>query len=425
MADLYEFFHLNMQMAQQQNQDNVSFISGKISQYDPLTHRCRVVIPLFTDGNGNYMETGWIQMGTLWVGNNFGMQIAPLGGATPTDPSGGEPVLLQVISQDAGLHIAGVQTFNSTVVAPGQNIPLPLGPVNIQPGEALIKHQTGSLIYLQNTGDVTIISQDQPATPPEQQPDTSDRTLTLWSAAGPANNETTATANLVAAGLTASNVTANASVAAFSGAGTSQSQSNLEFFSLSAAHYGFGNVIVNATGGTTNVRLSSSADTTALLILDCGSTPGFPPHATTTITVSGTNDSTLNTTVGINGTTMTATATTNVYGATDATAELNSSSPGSALVGLSATGSTNAVINIHSDGAISITGAGTINVNGGTINLNSGTVTAGNGAFQKLLNAAAAGVYNSHTHPNGMSGVTGTPNQPFVSADMTTNFTAS
>jgi phage baseplate assembly protein gpV len=77
---------------------------------------------------------------------------------------------------------------------------------------------------------------------------------------------------------------------------------------------------------------------------------------------------------------------------------------------------------------IHITVSGAANIAAGSVAINSTAITMGDlthGTLSALMNGIAIGVYNSHTHNDPVSGVTGVPNQPIdPTTALTTNIQA-
>lgn len=83
--------------------------------------------------------------------------------------------------------------------------------------------------------------------------------------------------------------------------------------------------------------------------------------------------------------------------------------------------STGSTIRLTNDGKINITANVELDITAPIVNVSSPVVNLGNGAVQALLNAAAATVYNTHTHNVSGGGITLVPNQTMGSSDETTN----
>lgn len=95
-------------------------------------------------------------------------------------------------------------------------------------------------------------------------------------------------------------------------------------------------------------------------------------------------------------------------------------------VGTSKTETIGAALTITVTGAASITAGGTVTVSAPTINLTGAVNLANQAAVSALLSAAAATVYDSHTHDHGdPAGTTTVPNQLMGSSVQTVNTRAS
>lgn len=161
---------------------------GHVIEYDVTTHMCRVLLQtrraqdhggggggLGGGGQGGVgvqtMETGWCQVGSLMVGDHFGIQYALKGGATAEHPERGEQVQLSIQHRPSGLAAVANLTFNDTMPPPGggnnngggggggNNIDPTTdtdGSQQLQPGELIIKHESGSFIKFYQTGDVRL-----------------------------------------------------------------------------------------------------------------------------------------------------------------------------------------------------------------------------------------------------------------------------
>ncbi|MDE2000426.1 MAG: hypothetical protein KGI52_16030, partial [Burkholderiales bacterium] len=106
--------------------------------YDPVTYAVRVQIQPTGE------QTGWIPIGTAWVGNGFGMAIGPnIGDMVRVDHTDG--------SRQA--CFMGARYFNDVDV-----------PMQVPSGECWLRHQSGSLIKMSNDGKVTLIDKSSSIT---------------------------------------------------------------------------------------------------------------------------------------------------------------------------------------------------------------------------------------------------------------------
>jgi hypothetical protein len=127
--DLHE---LIKHMAQAQNNDTVT-ATGLITSVDQASYMAKVMLMPWG------VETGWLPIGTIAVGNGWGFFHLPL---TNTECT----VSFQGGSVDNGriLHV------NSNAMdAP---------PTGLVQGEFLLQHQSGSLIHFDNDGNVNIVT---------------------------------------------------------------------------------------------------------------------------------------------------------------------------------------------------------------------------------------------------------------------------
>lgn len=108
---------------------------GTIDSYNKKTFSVKVLIQ--PEG----VITGWIPLGTPWVGNGWGMFAAPsIGDLVRVDFAGGDP--------DAGL--ASLRAYSDV------NVPL-----GVESGEFWLIHKSGSGLKFHNDGSVDVISADK------------------------------------------------------------------------------------------------------------------------------------------------------------------------------------------------------------------------------------------------------------------------
>ena len=105
---------------------------GTISSYDPNNYAVKVLLQ--PDGT----ESGWLPVGSPWVGNGWGMFSPP--------PVG---TMVKVHFQEGNPEAGIVDTshYNDSY-----------RPLNVPAGEFWLKHSTGSMIQIKNDGSVNIIS---------------------------------------------------------------------------------------------------------------------------------------------------------------------------------------------------------------------------------------------------------------------------
>jgi phage gp45-like len=137
MSNADEITHLVKLLAGQESATK-TFVYGTISNYDPNIHRVRVQIPSMRDENDNMTLSPWMPLGTPWAGNGFGLQVAP---------KGGEQCVVLLITAAIGVSATAFMTFNNSFLPPL---------ASLQPGEAILKHGTGSFIRLHTNGDIEV-----------------------------------------------------------------------------------------------------------------------------------------------------------------------------------------------------------------------------------------------------------------------------
>lgn len=154
---LDEFMHLMMQRARQEF--DVKLLAwGHICNYDPDAHAVKVLIPTFVSSDGQMMVTPWMPLGTPWAGNGYGLQVAPKGSATPDDLTAGELVLILMIEQEQGPSVVATMFYADQLPPPSQLLP---EGAELKRGEALVRHESGSVIYLREGGQVEVAAASQ------------------------------------------------------------------------------------------------------------------------------------------------------------------------------------------------------------------------------------------------------------------------
>lgn len=148
-----QFAHLVKQAAAQQTGGDVFFRYGHVASYDPVTHRVRVVVPTWRDENGDAVLTGPLPLASIAVGSFVGLQVAPVGGATLTNPTGGEQVGLQLLDRNRGVLAVPALFWTDAMLPPSGQIA-----GGLLPGEALMRHATGTLWRMHANGDYEVIT---------------------------------------------------------------------------------------------------------------------------------------------------------------------------------------------------------------------------------------------------------------------------
>ena len=144
-----ELLHQIKQLAQQTQTEFRPWVYGHISNYDPKTHKVRVILPTIRDEFNMPVLTGWMPLGTPFGGSGWGFQWAPYTGATQTQPTLGEQVKVSMNDRGSGLGAAPCMFWNDS-----NPPPMP----GLGAGEAVLFHKSGSRVYLHANGDVEIFS---------------------------------------------------------------------------------------------------------------------------------------------------------------------------------------------------------------------------------------------------------------------------
>lgn len=105
--------------------------NGEVTAYNPAAFTIKVTFP------PDETETGWIPLGSPWVGNGWGMFCAP---------SLGDQVEIDFQDGSQNAPKTGMRFFDA------QNAPL-----NVPSGEFWLIHKSGAYFKLTNDGKLTII----------------------------------------------------------------------------------------------------------------------------------------------------------------------------------------------------------------------------------------------------------------------------
>jgi hypothetical protein len=142
-----EFVHLLLRQ-QDANRPHAPVVAwGHIASYDPTTHTVKAVLPAYRNTSDVPIVTPWIPLGTLWVGNGWGIQIAPHGGASYTDPTAGEQCCVLLVDDQSSASMCAV-LFSTALMPP----PAP----SLQPGECMVRHESGTQLYFAASGDLYV-----------------------------------------------------------------------------------------------------------------------------------------------------------------------------------------------------------------------------------------------------------------------------
>ena len=123
---------LNVMRAQSKMADNgrAQTRFGLVSSYDPANYSAKVILQ--PDG----LETGWLPVLSMWVGNGWGL-FAP--------PSVGDMVEVGFIQDDSEAGFVNLRGFNDTD-----------RPLTVTSGEFWLQHKNGAFFKLLNNGSATL-----------------------------------------------------------------------------------------------------------------------------------------------------------------------------------------------------------------------------------------------------------------------------
>lgn len=146
-----EITHLMMQMSRQETGDIRLVAIGHVTSYDPTHHAVRVALPTFrvTDNGEDTQEpiqTPWIQLGSPWVGKGSGFQAAPHpGGATPG--TWGDQAAIFIVEREQNTAVVATLLYNQIAPPPDSTLVA---------GEAVLRHDSGSLLKFFQNGNVNL-----------------------------------------------------------------------------------------------------------------------------------------------------------------------------------------------------------------------------------------------------------------------------
>lgn len=156
-----ELLHVIKGLVQQEIREIRPFVYAHISNYDPALHAVRVVVPSMRDEITNEpLMSGWLQLGTLQTGSGTGLQVAPVGGASLTDPTAGEQCLVALTDRGIGVASVIALFFNNKLQPPSTSISSPL-----QAGEMVafsngieVRWNSDGTLTINSTKDVTVVA---------------------------------------------------------------------------------------------------------------------------------------------------------------------------------------------------------------------------------------------------------------------------
>lgn len=149
-----ELVHQLKQLSAQAQVEQRPWVYGHVASYDPATHTVRVIVPSMRDDQtGAPLHSGWLPLGTTGVGSGSGLQVFPVGGATPDKPTAGE--LAMVAINERGTGVAAVVALFYTNAQQPPNTTLPAGGSG-NAGDVLLRHQSGTIQWFQKDGSVIV-----------------------------------------------------------------------------------------------------------------------------------------------------------------------------------------------------------------------------------------------------------------------------
>ena len=154
--EIDELAHTIKHAASQQVQGFGSTVRGYAASYDPNRHALKAIIPTLRDENDIPLLTNWMPIASPNVGAGYGMQWVPKGGATLTNPTLGEPVLIHMVDSQRGTYVCAGFFYHDSMLPPSSNADLtsPLGG-----GDIILMGPSGSYTVFRASGDIEHNSQ--------------------------------------------------------------------------------------------------------------------------------------------------------------------------------------------------------------------------------------------------------------------------
>ena len=151
MDPIQEFVHQMKNLARQETgADSRLATWGHIASYDPQTHAVKCLLPSYRGLDDAPVMTPWIQLATPWAGkgaNSFGMQFAPYGGATASNPENGEQCFIIIVEKQSGASVCAYLLYNDVQPPPTRN-----SGVTLAAGEMILMHASGMYIKMRSDG---------------------------------------------------------------------------------------------------------------------------------------------------------------------------------------------------------------------------------------------------------------------------------
>ena len=140
-----ELIHLVKQFSGQQSNSYKPTLYGHIANYDSKLHRVRLLFPSLSDGNGGYVLSAWIPLGSIASGAGYGVQYIPYGGSTQENPTAGEQCTVQLLDHNRGVAATPTMFYNEAA-------PPPSAAGNFSPGDLILATKGGASLVLKGNG---------------------------------------------------------------------------------------------------------------------------------------------------------------------------------------------------------------------------------------------------------------------------------
>lgn len=141
-----EFLHNVKFASEQQSGGYAPFAYGHIANYDPKTHRVRVIIPSNRNEDDTPVLSSWMSLGGMG-GTGWGIQIAPAGGASIQNPTAGELVTISRIDRGLGAQFVASMVWNQVTTPPFPDL---------GPGEVGLMSKSGAVMKFDKDANVTV-----------------------------------------------------------------------------------------------------------------------------------------------------------------------------------------------------------------------------------------------------------------------------
>lgn len=167
-----EKYHYTLHGAQSQIQDVKLVKYGRVTSYDPDKNAVKVLVMQDFGTDDEPAETDWIPLGTFAVGDQWGFQYAPVGGASPDDPEQGELCVVFALQRNTGLTYTAHLIYDQAMVPPGSSEndedseqddddkagwdDDPKGLKKLEGGECIFRSKEGTFLKFYKDGDLQI-----------------------------------------------------------------------------------------------------------------------------------------------------------------------------------------------------------------------------------------------------------------------------